>query len=161
MHIYTRILEAAFAVALLAAAPAAAESVQLSDRARFGPSSGASSAVREECGLEEVVPQEVRSASPGVELVSGRPSGPRTLELEIAEVHAPGGGPFSGPKWMVVAADLREHGKTVATARAKRVTSGAPFSGGTCDQLRKVARAIGSDLAGWIADPRRGAVLGD
>ncbi len=141
-------------------APVAAESIRLSDRVAFAAASGATGAVRDECGLQAILPEEVRSAAREVELVSGRASGGRTLELAIAVVHAPGGGPFSGPKWMVVTAELREDGRTVATARAKRVTSGA-LPGGTCDQLQKVARAIARDLAGWLAEPTRGAELGD
>jgi hypothetical protein len=81
------------------------------------------------------------------------------LELSIREVHAPGGGPFSGPKWMIVDAELHERGRVVATARAKRVTAG-PF-GGTCAHLQKVARAIAVDLGAWLRDPRSGAELGD
>jgi hypothetical protein len=142
---------------LFAAAPAGAEAVQLADRVELGAL--ATPAVREQCGIQTLLPQAVKSAAPDVELVSGRPHGRRTLELTVVDVHAPGGGPFSGPKWMEVQATLREGGKTVATARARRVTSG-PF-GGTCDQLQKVARVIGSDLAAWLAAPTPGAALGD
>jgi hypothetical protein len=60
---------------------------------------------------------------------------------------------------MVVAAELREGGRLVGTARAKRTTA-APF-GGTCGQLRKVTEAIAVDLAAWLRDPRSAARLGD
>ncbi|HEX2485916.1 MAG TPA: hypothetical protein VHQ66_11480 [Myxococcota bacterium] len=143
----------------LAAAGAAAEPVRLSDRVAFAEGSGVTRAVREECGLERGLPEYVRSAARDVELVSGAASGPRTLDLHVTEVHAPGGGPFSGPKAMTVEATLREGGRVVATARSRRVTA-EPF-GGTCDQLRKVARAIASDLAAWLASPSKGATLGD
>ena len=149
-----------FAGALaLAAGAAAAEPIRLSDRVDFAEGSGVTRAVREECGLERELPEYVRSAAHDVELVSGRASGPRTLELQISEVHAPGGGPFSGPKAMTVEATLREGGRVVATARSRRATA-EPF-GGTCGQLRKVARAIASDLAAWVASPSKGATLGD
>jgi hypothetical protein len=145
--------------ALLAAqflAPAAAAPVRLADRVEIGV---ATRSVQDECGLQTALPDYIRSASGEVELVSGRPSGGRVLELSVVDVHAPGGGPFSGPKWMTVEATLRDGAKTVATARAKRITSG-PF-GGTCDQLQKVARAIAVDIAAWLKDPTRGATLGD
>jgi hypothetical protein len=148
------------AVVLAAASGARAETTRLSDRAAFAEGSGATGAVRDQCGLQTGLPEQVRSYAPGVELVSGKATGPRTLELVITEVHAPGGGAFSGPKWMTVEATLREKGETVATARAKRVTSGGPF-GGTCDQLRKVSRAIASDLGAWVASPTPHAALGD
>jgi hypothetical protein len=145
--------------ALLAGAAARAETTRLSDRVAFAEGSGATGAVREECGIQSYLPEMVRSYAPEVELVPGKATGRRTLELVITEVHAPGGGPFSGPKWMEVEATLRENGKTVASARGKRVTSD-PF-GGTCDQLRKVSRAIASDLAAWATSPSPGAALGD
>jgi hypothetical protein len=149
----------AAALSLGAAAGATAEPIRLSDRVDFAEGSGVTRAVREECGLERGLPEYVRSAARDVELVSGPASGPRTLELRIREVHAPGGGPFSGPKSMTVEATLREGGRVAGTARSRRMTA-EPF-GGTCDQLRKVARAIAGDLAAWLASPRNDAVLGD
>jgi hypothetical protein len=115
--------------------------------------------VREQCGLQTSLPEWVRSAASDVELVSGKPQGGRVLELKVIEVHAPGGGPFSGPKWMLIGADLKEGGRTVATARGKRVT--AQPLGGTCDQLQKVGRAIAVDIGAWLANPTAGAELGD
>jgi hypothetical protein len=153
------LLLATAAAAGLAAGSAWAEPIRLSDRAPFAEASGVSGAVRAECGIERALPEDVRAAARDVELVSGPAKGPRTLELSITEVQAPGGGPFSGPKWMTVEATLREGGKTVATARANRATA-EPF-GGTCGQLRKVSRAIGADLAAWLASPTRDAALGD
>ena len=149
----------ALAGVVASAAAAGAEVTRLSDRVAFAEGSGVTGAVREECGLESALPEYVRSAARDVELVSGPASGPRTLELSIREVHAPGGGPFSGPKSMTVEATLRAGGRVVATARSHRVTA-EPF-GGTCGQLRKVARAIAGDLAAWLASPSNDAALGD
>jgi len=142
----------------LAAGAARAEAVRLADRVEFAKGAGETRAVREECGLQEMLPELVRQQAKEVELVSGTASGPRTLQLAIVEVHAPGGGPFSGPKSMTVEATLREDGRVRATARAHRATAD-PF-GGTCDQLRKVARAIAADLGAWLESPED-AALGD
>jgi hypothetical protein len=60
---------------------------------------------------------------------------------------------------MLIGADLKEGGRTVATARGKRVT--AQPLGGTCDQLQKVGRAIAVDIGAWLANPTAGAELGD
>jgi hypothetical protein len=150
-----------FAAALpcAAAAPAAAQPVTLSDHVTLTGVYGATDAVREQCGLQTLIPELVAAAGPDVRLVEGRAKGGRVLELRVAEVHAPGGGPFAGPKWLVVNAELHEGGRVVASARAKRVTA-APF-GGTCDQLQKVTRAIAVDLGAWLRDPRGAAELGD
>lgn len=149
----------ALALQLASAAPALAESVLLHDHVNLSEAVGVTNAVREQCGLQTLIPELVAAAGPDVTLVEGRPKGGRVLELRVAEVHAPGGGPFSGPKWIVVNAELRERGRVVATARAKRVTA-APF-GGTCGQLQKVARAIAVDLGAWLRDPTSGSELGD
>jgi hypothetical protein len=141
------------------AGAARAEPVRLANRVEFAPSAGVTEAVRDQCGLQTSLPAALQAAATGVELVPPPAGGPRVLSLSITEVHALGGGPFSGPKWMVVAAELREGGHTY-TARAKRVTSGA-MPGGTCGQLQKVVRAIAGDLAAWLAQPSSGAELGD
>lgn len=147
------------ALLLAAAQPAAAERILLADHVSLTGVFGATDAVREQCGLQTLIPELVAAAGPDVQLVEGRPKGGRVLELRVAEVHAPGGGPFSGPKWIVVNAELHERGRVVATARAKRMTT-APF-GGTCGQLQKVVRAIAVDLGAWLRDPQGSAELGD
>jgi hypothetical protein len=155
----------AFATALLLGAgpasgvAAGAEPVRLANRVEFAPSAGVTEAVRDQCGLQTSLPAALQAAASEVELVPPPAGGARVLTLSISEVHALGGGPFSGPKWIVVAAELREGGHSY-TARAKRVTSGA-FPGGTCGQLQKVVRAIAGDLAAWLAHPSSGAELGD
>jgi hypothetical protein len=128
-------LSFAFALASVAALSqnASAQAIRLADHVELSPASGATDAVRQQCGLQTGLPEWVRSAASNVELVQGKPQGGRVLELQVVEIHAPGGGPFSGPKWMLVAATLKDGGRTVATARGKRVTA-EPF-GGTCGAL--------------------------
>lgn len=143
----------------LASAAAGAQPIRLADRVELSGAAGATPAVREQCGLQTGLPEWVAAAAKDVQLVEGRPQGGRVLELTVIEIHAPGGGPFSGPKWMLVGAELKEGGRTVATARGKRVTA-EPF-GGTCGQLGKVGRAIAVDIGAWLSNPTKGAELGD
>jgi len=155
-----RLLAISFSLLVaLAGAAAGAQPIRLADRVELSDAAGATSAVREQCGLQTGLPEWVAAAAKDVQLVEGHPQGGRVLELKIIEIHAPGGGPFSGPKWMLVGAELKEGGRTVATARGKRVTA-EPF-GGTCGQLGKVGRAIAVDIAAWLANPTAGAELGD
>ncbi len=158
-----RLLLLTAALLLAAQAPAAAREVRTAAKVRFAPNSGASDAVRTECALQTNLPEYVRDASRDrVEIVYGkRPRRGTVLELRIEDVRAPGGGPFSGPRGMVVAAELWERGRLVATARTKRRTSRTPFSGGNCAQLNRVARAIGGDVARWLEDPRSDMRFGD
>jgi hypothetical protein len=149
-------------LALSLAAPAGAEGIRLARRVAFAEGSRATAAVKQECGLETLLPTLVAENASDVELTEGTPSGGRTLHLRISDVQAPGGGMFSGPKWLEVRGTLRQGGRDVASFRAKRVSTGGPFGGGgTCGMLQKCARAIAGDVATWLENPTAGAELGD
>ena len=79
----------------------------------------------------------------------------RVLALEITEVHAPGGGAFSGPKWMSVKGELFDNGKQIGSFRAKRLSTGGAFGGfkGTCAIIGRCSKTLGSDIAGWLGSP--------
>jgi hypothetical protein len=147
-----------FALAALLAAPAAWAATQLARSIPILPSAGATSAVQSECQLQTLVPQAIQQAGADVTLVDAPAKGGRWLELAISEVHAPGGGPFSGPKWMTVTGTLRDRGKVIGSFRAKRVTTGVRS---TCGSLAKVATVIGRDIAAWLAAPSMNAEIGD
>ena len=151
----------AAALLLAAQSPALARPVRTAERARMTRDAGASDAVRAECRLQTSLPEYVRDASHDVDIVHGkRPRRGTVLELRITDVRAPGGGPFSGPRAMSVEAELWDHGRLVASAKARRRTSARPF-GGNCAQLNRIAHAIGRDIALWLEDPRRDAYFGD
>jgi len=78
-------------------------------------------------------------------------------------VHAPGGGAFSGPKWMSVRGALHENGKVIGSFCAKRINGGGPFGQfkGTCAIVGRSAKVIGRDIAGWLEKPTQDAKLGD
>ena len=65
--------------------------------------------------LPNKLPKFLDAYSERVELVDGSlgKSG-RIPELESTEVHAPGGGAFSGPKWVTVEGALRDNGREAA-----------------------------------------------
>jgi hypothetical protein len=147
-----------FALAALLAGSAAQAATQVARSIPILPSAGATAAVQNECQLQTLVPQAVQQAGADVTLVDAAAKGGRWLELSISEVHAPGGGPFSGPKWMTVTGTLRDRGKVIGSFRAKRVTTGVRS---TCGSLAKVATVIGQDIAGWLAAPSMNAEIGD
>jgi hypothetical protein len=160
---------AAVAASLLAlAAPqdAAAEPVKIRRSIPFATNAAVPPAVRDQCALQTKVPEFILEAAGGaVELVDGAPNRlkGRVLELEITEVHAPGGGAFSGPKWMTVKGDLYDRGKSIGSFRAKRVSTGGAFGGfkGTCAIVGRCSKAIGQDIAAWLGSPSANALLGD
>ena len=143
-------------VGTLAPAVANAGGVTVSREIAYAKGASVRAQVREECGLQTVIPLAIAENFVDAELVDGRGN----LELEITDAHGPGGGAFSGPKWVEVKGTLRRGGKTLHF-RAKRYSAMDIFSGGTCGILAKCGRSIGKDIAVWLANPTPGAELGD
>lgn len=160
------LLLAASAMLLAPVGPASAANgkVRVLQTIPFAKSAQVPEKVKDECKLQEKVPMFLAQFSDQVELVQGSlgKSG-RTLELEINEVHAPGGGAFSGPKWMAVTGVLRDNGRRVAGFTAHRASGGGMFAGykGTCAIVGRCAKTLGKDIAGWLSDPKDGVHLGD
>jgi hypothetical protein len=164
-----RVLLIALAAAgwlLLAAGAASAQATKVPRAIPYASNAAVPAAVREQCQLETKVSEFLAaSAGSSVQLIDGpvsRKSG-RVLEMEITEVHAPGGGAFSGAKWMTVKGQLFEGGKSIGSFRAKRFSTGGAFGGfkGTCAIIGRCARAIGQDIASWLTAPSQNAMLGD
>lgn len=149
----TRSLPALTLGACLMLAPSALwAAITVPRQIEYGPTATVRSQVRGQCELQTRIPAAIADNSSDVQLVDGKAQ----LSLEISDVHAPGGWIFSGPKWVEVKGSLG--GKSF---RAKRFSAFDPFSGGTCGILGKIARALGSDIAGWLRDPVNGAEIGD
>ncbi len=92
------------------------------------------------------------------------PSAGHYMDLAITQLHMPGGGGWSGPKWLEVTGTLHEgNGDIVASFRAKRFSTGGAFAAykGTCRILRRCTQAIAVDIADWLKNPIDGAELGD
>lgn len=153
------------AALVLAAAPAGAAKVQLASSAAWAPNAQVPEKVRAQCGLETRIPKAIADHSTDVELVSGKTNHAqgRVLEVTIHDVHAPGGGVFSGPKWGNVTGELYENGKLVGSFRARRSTMGGPWGTfmGSCSILDRVSNALGQDIATFLTAPRLDAALGD
>lgn len=80
----------------------------------------------------------------------------RGLKLSVVNMFGLGGGNYSGPKWMVIRAEVIGP-DGVISARDFRRVSVASFSGlfmGTCHVMGKVAAKTGADVRQWL---RRGA----
>lgn len=154
---------AAVLLALGLASPAAA-GTQVARKISYGRDSGATEAVKGQCHLESRVPEFVKQFAADVELVDSlNTKRGRALDLSITEVHAPGGGAFSGPKWMTVYGKLYDRGKLVGSFRAKRFSTGGVFNTfkGTCSILGRCAKAIGMDVGKWLEKPSMNAELGN
>jgi hypothetical protein len=164
--VFSALAAGAILLAGLPAADAAAQTVKVQRSIPFAENAAVPAVVREQCALQTKVPEFIQQAAgSSVELVDGaldRKKG-RVLALEITEVHAPGGGAFSGPKWMSVNGELFDNGKQIGSFRAKRFSTGGAFGGfkGTCAIIGRCSKTLGSDIAGWLASPTSNAQLGD
>lgn len=147
-----------FILFALCVASAAQAAVQVARSIPFAADAGASGNVQSECQLQTLVPAAIQQAGGDVQIVDAPAKGGRWLELTITQVHAPGGGLFSGPKWMTVSGKLHDRGRVTGSFRASR-HSGALKS--TCGTLARVATVIGENVAGWLTAPSMDAVLGD
>lgn len=155
-----RLTTVAFAFASVTLATAVSAATQVQRTIPFDASAGGGEKVRQECQIQTHVPEALREAAGDVVLVDKLDNKGRVLELSISEVHAPGGGIFSGPKWMAVSGKLYEKSKMIGSFRAKRLSTGASLRG-TCATLQRCSRAIGQDIAQWLEHPGMNAELGD
>ena len=116
-----------------------------------------------ECQIDVLLAQWLADRSPVIQ-IGDVGSASHYLELAITEIHLPGGGAWSGPKWMELTGTLREgDADVVSSFRAKRFSAGGAFGAfkGTCHILERVGKAIAHDVGGWLQHPLDGAELGD
>lgn len=153
------------ALSLFAGAAAAqGPSVRVQRAIPYAPGSGAPQAVMDQCDLQTKIPQYLSEFSPLVELVDGRPgTRGRVLDMKISSIRAPGGGVFSGRKWVTVTGTLRENGREIGSFTAARHSMGGATGAftGNCGILARAGHAIAQDVAAWLAAPTKRARLGD
>lgn len=144
-------------VALLALASLpvfAAEPIRIAEVVPYRDGVG-SAAMRAECDWNRVLSEEIVRRSKGRVVATDADlstlSGP-VLKLSIVNVHAAGGGGFSGPKWGVIRGELVGTGKAPMTFELRRTTS-AGMSFSACGSMAKVGRALAVDVVEWLDDP--------
>ena len=115
-------------------------------------------AVKRDCALDLMVGdrvlESVSKKHPGSKkLQQGDSAGNgKLLKVTIIHVQGVGGGAYSGPKSMTVRAEVLQSGKVVASTTKERTSGGGAFGGmkGTCAIFGRVAKTLGSDVAGWL-----------
>lgn len=153
------------ALALCGAGACAAGSprpVLLETPVTYHPNADVSEKIRQECKIEDMLTQRVVPAlargnkgRDGTIPAGTAPGDASVLRLQITYVLGVGGGAWSGPKAITVAAELLDDGKVVRQTKINRWTTGGMFGGfkGTCALLDRSAAAIGKDLGLWVRDP--------
>lgn len=165
MNVYTnRIVLLLASLAVLAAAPAVAETVKVARTIPFAEGSEIRESVKNECALQTKIPAFLADFSSDVELVDGDlGSKGRVLKIEITAALAQGGGAFSGPKSVSISGVLTENGAVIGNFRAARYSTGGAFGGfkGTCAIVGRCAKTLGKDIATWLRNPGKDSMLGD
>lgn len=151
--------------AVLAAAShlALATGVQIKQEIAFADGA-TSQKVQDECGLQRDIPKFIAAyAKDGVTLVENFDTAGRRLELTITNAYAPGGGAWSGAKWVEVSGTLYQGDQQVGSFISSRYSTGGMFGGfkGTCSIVGRCGKVIGKDIAAWLKNPSENAKLGD
>lgn len=125
-------------------------------------------AVKRECNLPGKLTQFIEDNAMGqyAKIITNSrsaPAGAELLQIEIEQVQGGGGGAWSGGKWVLINGKLLKRGKVVGSFKARRYSGGGLFGAykGTCGILGRCVKTLGSDIAGWLANPTHNAVLGD
>jgi hypothetical protein len=160
-------LTALIALSAALAAPLAAQAAEkltVQSPAVYEKGAVINDKIKQECALDERVPDYVQNAARGSFDVSTAksPSGAgKTLSLAISDVSNSGGGSWSGPKWLVISGTLKDNGKVIGTFRARRTATGAGWGGSTCGMLNRCAKTLGKDVLKWLEQPSMNAKLGE
>jgi hypothetical protein len=121
----------------------------------------AGAAMREglrECAIPERVGAEIFarvservSGAMAVEPSVPPPGDALLLKVSVVSATGAGGGGWSGPKSVVVRADVMRGAQTLTTKIFTRSSSGGAFGGvtGTCPIFGRIAVALGRDVAAW------------
>jgi hypothetical protein len=143
-------------LALCTAAHAAAP-VALLTPVLFDPSTDKRMEVRTQCKLGEMLETHVGDS------LRRHNKGPGTttsadgdvLKVTVTTIWGARGNSWTGPKGLVVHADLLQDGKVQRSVDLHRTTLGGFWGGfkGICSFMDRDAEALGNDLANWSSDP--------
>ena len=91
------------------------------------------------------------------------PADAQVLKIEIEQVDGLAGGAWTGNKRVLIKGTLTKNGKVLGDFKARRYSGGGMFAAvkGTCVILGRCVRALGGDVARWLARPTSKAILGD
>jgi len=131
--------------------PVSAESMSdtVRDECKW-PSDMVNRLVKEFNGYEEPVPRTKLEARPiDIEKYLGR-----RLVLRVKDIHALGGGGFSGPKWMNLTGELYD-GKSLVATFESYTNTGRGFT--TCRSLGELSHHSAEIIAEWLRNPTMGA----
>ncbi len=113
-------------------------------------------AIRSECDWNQQLSRDIVNLSNGVVAATNKNLGEiegRTLAITVTDVHAVGGGIWSGPKWGKLHGELSHKGKVLASFDMERRGINTPYS--VCATLSNIARALSKDIVKWIGENQK------
>ncbi|HSX58850.1 MAG TPA: hypothetical protein VLF18_01500 [Tahibacter sp.] len=156
-------------IAALAAGTAQADVVTLQRTAPWVDETRIASNIRAECDLPNKLPayiaeyaEEKRIRTRFSDAVAPGDAG-RVLIVEIDEAVSRGNAFIGHQKFTRAKGALYENGAEIGNFVAQRYSMGGAFAGykGSCSVLGRTVKAIGKDVAEWMAAPTKDARLGD
>jgi hypothetical protein len=165
----TKQIIAAMAMLVVAQAAFAADSVTLKKPVTFNEDADIAKAVRDECKLEDKLPDAIVSSAKdngltvdiSSEVTTAGPG--RILQLEIYEAVSDGNAFMGHHKSMAIKGKLYEAGEVIGNFKDRRISMGGAFGQfkGNCSVLERITNEIGSDVGTWLKEPTKNAKLGD
>ena len=165
----TKKIIAAMAMLVVAQAAFAADNVTLKKPVTFNEDADIAKAVRDECKLEDELPDAIAAAAKDDGLTvdisaDAATTGPgRVLELEIYEAVSDGNAFMGHHKSMGVKGKLYQGGEVIGSFKDRRISMGGAFGQfkGNCSVLTRITNELGKDVGTWLKAPTRNAKLGD
>ena len=135
----------------------------------FAPDAVIAGAVKRECQLGEKLSGFIKEygQKKGVNVVqvaqTSAASDGRSLVLEISDSIADGNAFIGHHTYTTVKGKLYQNGTEIGNFVGRRNSMGGAFGGfkGNCSVLGRTVKALGEDIAGWLAQPGKDGMLGD
>lgn len=157
-------------IALLWAASAGADTVQMASVTPYAEDADISAKVRTECvKLPTQLPAYTREFGAAssqeitlVDQVSADMPG-RVLIVEIADAVSMGNAFIGHQKYSKVKGKLYQDGELIGSFSGRRNSMGGFGAGykGSCSVLGRTIKALGKDIAVWLKNPSEGSSIGD
>ena len=129
----------------------AAEAITIKADIPYANDSIGNEAIRKECNWTRQLSENIVNLSQGKVVATDadfETSAGKKLAITVTDVHAIGGGGWTGPKWARLAGELSNNGKVIANFDINRRAIATPYS--ACDTLTNIARALSKDVVKWI-----------
>ncbi len=118
--------------------------------------------VRKECDWNTTMPrymaeesdERVKVEAQNFDKVTGK-----KLVLVATNLHTLGGGPWTGPKWLVLEGKLMQGNQLLGNFEVRRQTIGGSYR--ACSTLESLSEEIADDILEWLKAPGLNAKLGD